>query len=666
MAVAALRLTACRPWDTRDRAPSALPERRHPKLKWWDRAAIAVLTALKPRITDTGSADRRFAARVVRAGRRLDRLSDDDLRATAASLRPRLLAEGFDGPAAVRAFALTREATRRALGYRHHPVQIMGARRILSGHLTEMATGEGKTATTALAAATAALAGVPVHVVTVNEYLCTRDHDTLLPVYALLGLGSAAIDPEADPAVKRRAWLAPIVHVSGKTLVFEYLRERLGRDDLASPQRRAAARLAGAGARPSMPPALAFAIVDEVDSVLIDEAQTPLIIAAPHRRMSDADCHIALAAARVMTAPEHFRIRRDARRVELTDAGHAALARATEGNGGLWRVPRARAELAGHALSALHLYERDQHYIVTDGKVQIVDEFTGRILGDRQWQAGLHQMVEVKEGLDLSEERRTLAQITYQEFFRRYLWFGGMSGTLAEVARELSRTYDRPLARVPTNRRVRRRLTGTRLYRTERAKIAAIVARARRMSDRGRPVLIGTRSVDVSERIAAALAGTPCRLLNARQDAEEAAIVAEAGHAGRITIATNMAGRGTDIKLTPEARAAGGLHVILTEFHESRRIDRQLMGRAGRQGDPGSCEQIVAVTDPVLTRFAPGLCRAARLIPWPLPRRLPGPCASAIRVVAQARAERRGAQTRMASLRRSEKLAELMAFTGRR
>ena len=661
-------LAPTRPWLVRDRAPAALPERRRARLKWWDRWTIRAWTSLAPILRRPGLADRLFARRVLRAEATLAGLDDAALAAEAQRLRPDLLREGLTGPAAARAFALAREATYRSLGYRHHRVQILGARRILTGHLTEMATGEGKTATTALAACTAALAGLPVHVVTVNEYLRARDFETLRPIYARLGLSAAQVDPDAPMPDKARAYAAAITHVSNKTLVFDYLRGRLDRPDLATAQRHAAARLTGdAGAAPRVPPALAFAIVDEADSVLIDEAQTPLVIAAPHARTQAEDCALALAAAEALVTPRHYRIRADARRVELTDQGRGAVEVTTRDNGGPWGVARAREELVCQALSALHLHHRDQHYIVADGKVQIVDEFTGRVLEDRQWQAGLHQMVEVKEGLDVSAERRTLAQITFQEFFRRYLWFGGMSGTLAEVARECARVYDRPVAVVPTHRPMIRRDLGTRLFRGEAAKLHAVAARARAVAAAGRPVLVGTRSVEVSERLSAALeaAGAPHRVLNARQDADEAAIVAEAGQPGRITIATNMAGRGTDIPLPQAARAAGGLHVILTEFHESRRIDRQLMGRAGRQGDPGSSEAFVALSDPVLRRFAPGLCRA---VAWAMPGlpRLPGALAAPLRARAQSGAERLARRTREATLRRSEKLVSLMAFTGHR
>lgn len=661
---------ALRPWITPDRAAAALPERSWPRLRWWDKLGRHIETALRPAIRDLTRSDHAFARRVIRQGRKLEGLSNSDLTHAAQALRPALLREGLRGRAAVTAFALAREASFRVLGFRHHPVQIMGAARIMQGALVEMATGEGKTATTVLAAATVALAGIPVHVLTVNEYLRARDYETLAPIYVLLGLRPAEVDPDLDDSAKARAYAAEICHVTHKTLVFDYMRARLGQPALTSAQRLAVARLGGmdTGAGRTGPRALGFAIVDEADSVLIDEAQTPLIIAASEARNREDDCRLALHLAKLLQTGHDFTIRADARRIDLTDAGKRAIGRAVAQHSGLWVVPRAREELLTQALSALHLYQRDQHYILSEGKVQIVDEFTGRILADRQWQAGLHQMIETREGLELSDERNTLAQITFQAFFRRYLWFGGMSGTLAEVARECQRVYDRRVTRVPTHRRSRRRNLGTRLVRTEDAKLRLVAIRAQKMAQRRkRPVLIGTRSVDVSERLSAVLAsrGVAHQVLNARQDSEEAAIIAGAGTAGQITIATNMAGRGTDIKLAPEAHAAGGLHVILTEFHESRRVDRQLFGRSARQGDPGSIETVVALSDALPARFAAwAVGLIARLVP-PIMGRYPGFLAELLRAIAQARAERLARRNRAATLRRSEKLESLLAFTGR-
>jgi preprotein translocase subunit SecA len=273
---------------------------------------------------------------------------------------------------------------------------------------------------------------------------------------------------------------------------------------------------------------------------------------------------------------------------------------------GLWAIRRAREELVQHALAALHLFRRDVQYIVADGKVQIVDEYTGRVMPDRSWESGVHQLIEAKEHCTITERRKTLAQITYQRFFRRYLHLCGMTGTAIEPAGELYATYGLRVVRIPTNRPLRRTNSGTRVLPTAEFKWNAVVKSVRATVRAGRAVLIGTRSVEASEHVSQLLGKADLEhvVLNARQDREEAQVVAQAGQPGRITVATNMAGRGTDIQLEPAVRVAGGLHVILTEYHESRRIDRQLFGRAGRQGDPGSYESIVALDDELFRRFA--------------------------------------------------------------
>ena len=657
-----------RPWLTTDRGPAVFAERLWQAEKWYDQAATAVWRKLFPALRKSGGHERLLVALVRLRARAVAKLSDEDLLTAATALRPRLLARGFTLSETSLAFALVREATFRELGFRHHPVQILGALQILTGRLAEMATGEGKTITAALAAATAALAGLPVHVITVNEYLSKRDFDELAPIYTRLGLSGAYVDPELSPEDKLAIYARSIVYVTNKSLVFDYLRSRLGRDGPDTAIRYETTRISRARAPISPAPgALAFCIVDEADSILIDEAQTPLIIAAPDTGAAEQDCRLALEIAGTLSEPEHFRTDHARRRINLTRSGKQQVTSMSAERPGLWRAPRAREEMITQALSAIHFYLRDQHYIVADDKVQIVDEFTGRVLADRQWQAGLHQMVEVKEGLKPGASRRTMSQITYQLFFRRYLWFGGMTGTGAEVARELRAVYGLETTRIPTHRVTRRRDLGVRLLGSEKAKLATIAKRAKRQHRRGRPVLIGTRSVAASEAVSEALtaAGLEHVVLNARHDTEEAAIIAAAGRAGAITVATNMAGRGTDIKLDAAARRAGGLHVILTEYHESGRVDRQLFGRAARQGDPGSREAIVSLSDDLFTRHAQVLTRLARAATLGFRGRLPAGLAIVLRLVAQGRAQQRSYRVRRDVLTRSEKLEKSLGFTKR-
>jgi preprotein translocase subunit SecA len=336
----------------------------------------------------------------------------------------------------------------------------------------------------------------------------------------------------------------------------------------------------------------------------------------------------------------------------------------------LWQSRRARDELLEQALTALHLFRLDKHYIVAEGKVQIVDEYTGRVMPDRSWERGLHQMIEAKEGCDISGQRMTQARITYQRFFRRYLKLSGMSGTIGEAAGELWAVYGLKVIRIPTHRPLRRRNLGTRLFANNADKWRTVVERALHMRSIGRPVLIGTRSVAASEQVSRALAEAgriEHEVLNARQDKQEADIVAAAGQPGRITVATNMAGRGTDIKLTADVIEAGGLHVIITEFHESARIDRQLFGRCARQGNPGTVEAIVSLEDELFRRFV-----GSRL--WTIARTLVQATRSEfvsrlvgglLRLIAQRNAERIHAKTRRETVEQDKRLDQSLAFAGK-
>jgi preprotein translocase subunit SecA len=505
---------------------------------------------------------------------------------------------------------------------------------------------------------------VPVHIITVNDYLTARDAATMGPVYQALGLTVGAIVHGKDPAARRAAYGCDVTYCTNKELTFDYLRDRiaLGRDE--SRIQLAIERLAGGKSRAGQLNlrGLFYAIVDEADSVLIDEARTPLVISgagdsAPEREMYET----ALEVARRLEAGSDFRMDPKERHLELTDRGRARLDEWGPALPALFHGERRREELVSQALVALNLFHRDTHYLVRDKKVHIIDEFTGRILADRTWEQGLHQMVEAKEELPLSNRQTSVARITYQRFFRRYLWLAGMTGTAHEVRRELWSVYRLPVVRVPTHRPVRRRSTGDRVFTTEAEKWVAIVARVKALHEIGRPVLIGTRSVSASEKLSAHLnqAGLEHQLLNARQDEQEAEIVAEAGQYGRITVATNMAGRGTDITLGPGVAELGGLHVIATELHESARIDRQLFGRGGRQGDPGTLEAMVSLEDELIRVYLAGLRALPSRLQSPRLRRL-------LFKLAQKRAESVNAGVRKQLLSFDDQLGDMLAFTGRR
>jgi preprotein translocase subunit SecA len=467
------------------------------------------------------------------------------------------------------------------------------------------------------------------------------------------------------PQQRREIYGRDIVYVSNKEIVFDYLKDRIALKEVSRPHlllRRLYLR------RSSADPilrGLQYAIVDEADSVLIDEARTPLIISETE---SDADAgtlyDTALEVARQLRPAEHFTLSR-ARELWMTPEGRGTIQKLTCGKVDLWRSTLWREELVHKALSALHCFHRDEHYIVVDNKVQIVDEFTGRVMPDRSWEQGLHQMIEAKEGCELTGKRRTLSQMTYQRFFRRYLKLSGMTGTAAEIRPELRRVYRLEVMRIPTHRPTRRERLPDRCWARSESRWVSVAERSREVAESGRAVLVGTRSVEASERLAAALTsrGISHTVLNARQDKQEAQIVAQAGQPGRITIATNMAGRGTDVKLDEIVRQRGGLHVILTEFHESARVDRQLFGRCARQGDPGTVEAAVSLEDELFTVHSPLLVRlAARfadndgLIPGWLTRILRGH--------AQRRAATHNLQIRMATLAQERRLRRLFGFSG--
>jgi preprotein translocase subunit SecA len=410
---------------------------------------------------------------------------------------------------------------------------------------------------------------------------------------------------------------------------------------------------------------LCFAIVDEADSVLVDEARTPLIISNSGKmEQEEATYRDAIGMARRLSQPRDFTLDIRDRKVELTDFGKAQVRHFTRGMGGVWSGPKRSSELIRQALAALHLYILDKHYLVKEGRVQIIDEYTGRVMADRSWERGLHQMIETKEDCALSGRQETLARISYQKFFRRYLRLAGMTGTAREVTGELSQVYHLNVVRIPTNKPVQRRHLKDLVYASSDSKWQKIIDTVREIHRQGRPVLIGTKSVSASEHLSRLLAaeGLEHQVLNARQDQEEAQIIAQAGQWGKITVATNMAGRGTDIRLAPGIAELGGLHVIASEKHEARRIDRQLFGRGGRQGDPGSYQAVVSLEDEFVQQYyGPRFLGIFTRRNKPLPRLL----GKLLVARAQGAAERHHSRLRRELLRQDDSLSDMLAFSGR-
>ncbi len=629
----------------------AYPERLVPPTGPLDRAVAAASGGLA-RFGARARA-RRLAAilpDIARLGPAVAALDDAALRAEARKAGIALRRAG-DRPAAAlpRLLATLREAAARSLGQRAFDVQLVGAHALLDGQVAEMATGEGKTLTAAIAAAAAALGGTPVHVVTVNDYLARRDADHARPLFDLLDLTVGVVVGGMPPEARRAAYRCDATWCTNKDLAFDYMRDRLALGRRLGPVMRRAVALAGGATAEPLLRGLHFAILDEADSVLVDEARTPLILSGATPAARDpATFDALLRCAGGLEPGADYRLDEAERRAELTARGRDRTGAAP----GLPEEAEEREALLADALVALHLLRRDEHYILRDGKVELVDEHTGRTMPDRSWTEGLHELVERKEGLELSPRRTTLARMTYQRFFRRYRRLAGMTGTAREAAGELRRVYGLKVAAIPTNRPDRKRFLSDQGHASAEAKWSAIVAQVAAWHAEGKPVLLGTRTVAASEEASRRLteAGVPHAVLNAAQDAEEAAVVARAGLRGAVTVATNMAGRGTDIRLAPGVAELGGLHVVITERHDSGRIDRQLAGRAGRQGEPGLVQAHVSPDDALPLSQLPLL-------------RLVLPAVPLVRL-AQRRAEALHARMRADLLRSEDWLGDALAFSG--
>ncbi len=582
----------------------------------------------------------------------LELLTDEQLRAKTQEFKDRVSAGESLDDLLPEAFAVVREGSKRVMKMRHFDVQLIGGIALHIGKIAEMGTGEGKTLTATLPVYLNALTGKGVHVVTVNDYLANRDAQWMARLYNFLGLSVGINLPQMPREEKQAAYQSDITYGTNNEYGFDYLRDNMVYESVDRVQR-----------------GLNYAIVDEVDSILIDEARTPLIISG------QAEDHTAqyLAMNQVVPAlkrqdgeadprtgegiitPGDFTIDEKSHQIYLTEEGHENAERILSSMGlipeGASLYDPANISLMHHLMAALranHLYHRDQHYVVQDGEIVIVDEFTGRLMSGRRWSDGLHQAVEAKEGVNIQAENQTMASITFQNYFRLYNKLGGMTGTADTEAYEFQEIYGLETVVIPPNRKSQREDQLDRVYKTAKEKYDAAISDIRECYERGQPVLVGTTSIENSELIADLLekAKLPHQVLNAKQHAREADIVAQAGRPGMVTIATNMAGRGTDIvlggnieksiqavdadeALSPAERetqlaalrqawalehekvkALGGLRIIATERHESRRIDNQLRGRSGRQGDPGSSRFYLSLDDSLMRIFAGDRVRA--------------------------------------------------------
>ena len=630
----------------------------------WDRAAGASAHAMPRRRWLLKRAERVLGLEPELASLGSDALRAEIEKARAAFRRRRETRRNVE-----RALALIREVAWRELGLRPFREQVAAALAMHAGCITEVATGEGKTLAATMPAILAGWRGHGCHVITANDYLAKRDAEWMAPVYRWCGLTAAHVDGEMDPASRAGAYAADITYATNKEVAADFLRDRLTLGRKRGLTETLVNRITGSrrgGTDRLVMRGLEHAIVDEADSLLVDEAVTPLIISADAGEAGQTEVfETAAHMAGELARDRDYRVDTQHREIELTEAGRSRLAELTEGLGGIWTGERRSEELVVQALTADELFHPGKHYVVHEGRVAIVDEFTGRLMPDRTWRNGLHQAVEAKEGLEIQPPKDTRARVSFQRFFRLYRSLAGMTGTAWEARRELWQIYQTPVVRVPTHLPCRRVERAPRLFGAASAKWSAVLEEIRSAHERGRPVLIGTRTVEASEHLSGLLegAGLEHEILNAIRHEEEARIIADAGQKGKIMVATNMAGRGTDIKLGPGVAEIGGLHVVATEAHEAGRIDRQLYGRAGRQGDPGTAVTFASLEDELFRRHGPGW--AARIAERDPDRELPSGLARRLIRRAQARAKRLALRQRKGVLKTDDWLDEFLGFAGK-
>lgn len=578
----------------------------------WDVSAAAVASAI-PRT-------KRYLKRaeaVIELAPEIEGLDDAALRAATLEMRA-VFRRGRESAAdVVRGFALVRELGFRAIGLRAYPTQVAAALAMHDGCIAEVATGEGKTLIATMPAAVAGWAGRGCHVMTVNDYLAQRDAELMRPVYEACGLTVASVTADLKPPDRRAAYAADVTYTTNKEAAADYLRDKLtlgpqhGLTDtmlnqLLTGDGIVGERSGGGAAERVVMRGLEHVVVDEADSVLVDEAVTPLIISGSTPNAQQVEAFVQAAKlAEAFTVRKDFTVDRQFRDIRLTSRGRNQVGRVTESLGGIWAGQRRAEEMIVQALTARELYVAGIQYVVQDHKVVIVDESTGRLMPDREWRDGLHQAVSAKEGVEVQPPKATMARVSFQRFFRMYRKLSGMTGTAWEERRELWQTYHTPTVRIPTHRPIKRKLARDRVLPTEAAKWDAVADEVQRLHGSGRPILIGTRSVGASETLSERLTqcGITHTVLNAIRHDEEAEVVAAAGQRDQVTIATNMAGRGTDVKLGAGVAELGGLQIIATERHDSRRVDRQLFGRAGRQGDPGDAVMFLSLEDELARRY---------------------------------------------------------------
>jgi preprotein translocase subunit SecA len=555
---------------------------------------------------------RRLLAQVEHWDQTYSELPDDEITRQSRSLRYRALSDEPLEQLLTTAYGLVRQAAGRVLGMKHYPVQILGGISLHYGSVAVMQTGEGKTLTATLPLYLAALGRRGSHLITANDYLAQRDSEQMRPLFGLLGMTVGVVTSESSAAARQAAYACDVTYSTAKEVGFDFLRDRLAiRESVRGPGNASITGPSITGPSPQSTGAgqvqreLHFALIDEADSILIDEARTPLIVSAPIPDSENPQAELYRWAAkhvRSFAFPDDAELQVQKRRVVLTASGRQKTRRLPR-EGMLLKVPLIECyRFLEQAIAVEQFYQDGRQYLIQNGEVQIVDEFTGRVTEGRKWRSGLHQAIEARHGLKVTCETGEAARVTIQDLFLRYERLAGMTGTVANSGQELHTIYRLHALEIPTNRPPQRQRLPDRVLQNSDLKWRAIADEVAEVHQSGRPVLVGTRSVEFSQILSKHLSGRGIlhQVLNATQAAGEAAIVAQAGQVSTVTVATNMAGRGTDIQLSEQARTLGGLHVICSELHESARIDRQLIGRCGRQGDPGSYRHYHCWEDEIL------------------------------------------------------------------
>lgn len=610
---------------------------------------------------------RRRSERVAADSARWASFSDADLKRELEKRRDAFALNRFSARDVDDALALMTDAMDRTLGQRPYRVQVMGAIAMFQQYAIEMATGEGKTLTAGLSAVLFAWRGNPCHLVTSNDYLAVRDARFLAPFYEFCGLSVGVITSEMDQDARRENYQQDIVYATSHNLLADYLKDNKRVDyEWDSAKAKIRSLVPGSNETGRVMRGLHTAVVDEADSVLVDDAITPLIISIPEKDPGFIDATLAAKpVADAMREGDHYTIHHEVRAVEFTDEGRDWLQDRLSDFPEEWRPTHRSAYLVNLSLAAKHFYARDKQYVIIDSKVVIVDEKTGRLMNQRSWSHGLHQAVEAREGVALTDPTKISVKMSFQRFFRMYANLSGMSGTFKKIERELWRIYGLPVIRIPTRLPKRHRYWPDRIFLNRHLQEDLVIREIQTVREQGRPVLVGVRTIKDSQTLADRLQaiGVACETLNALNHEKEAAIIAGAGGQGRVTVATNMAGRGTDIVLPHEVVQLGGLHVIATERHESRRVDLQLCGRASRQGQPGSSVAILSMEDPIIQSHFPKFLRRflVRTFRFPFSKAL---ALWAYRMI-QNKVEKRASAHRIRLLIHERKFQKAISFVGR-